>query len=76
MRTTRHLSLPADLQVKPLRPDRGTEGQSKICEMQYKQIPNKLDFRQQINSAIFDKAGFILKNRQFENGWEVVILKL
>lgn len=59
-----------------LRPDRGTEGPIKIFEMQYKQILNKLDFRQQINSGVFNKVGFILQNRLFGNGWEVVILKL
>lgn len=53
-----------------------TEAPAKICEMQYKQIPTKLDSRQQINSAVLNKDGFILQSRPDRDYREVVILKL
>lgn len=40
-------------QVRARGPGTGSEGPAQICEMQYKQIQNKLDFRQQINSVVF-----------------------
>lgn len=66
MRTTRHLSL---LTYRSNLRDL-TEAPTKICEMQYKQIPNKLD------SAVFNKAGFILQGRPCGTGGAAAILKL
>lgn len=46
-----------------------------MCEMQYKQVQNKLDFRRQINSVVGNKASFIPRKRRLGNGWDAAIFK-